>query len=116
MMDCCIVRDYVPILSTDIELKAFSDGNYLISNVLDKHYLRVNQSVFNVLQLIDGVRSLGEISELYMVKYNIVVSPNSLFDLIKNKLGIYGVFVGDCFVVKNSARPSYLLFSFVIIK
>lgn len=114
-MDCCIVRDYVPILSTDIELKAFSDGNYLISNVLDKHYLRVNQSVFNVLQLIDGVRSLGEISELYMVKYNIVVSPNSLFDLIKNKLGIYGVFVGDCFVVKNSARPSYLLFSFVII-
>lgn len=105
----------IPVLSEGVEINILSENEYILSNKEYKHYLKINQEVHDVIQLVDGENNLLTIAKLYSKKHGGNVAPYDLYNLLYQKLGEYGIIKNDKGEVKKSLKPSYILCPFVII-
>ncbi|CDN30752.1 hypothetical protein BN938_0647 [Mucinivorans hirudinis] len=106
--------DLVPILSDGIKFNKLNDNDYILCNSSDRHYLKINEDVYNVLCLIDGKRSIGDISVIFESTYEMSLSVEAITSLLFNDLLKYGILKGYEEKVKPYEKPSYLKLSFTI--
>jgi putative peptide zinc metalloprotease protein len=109
------VRYTSPELSEDIEFNVLSKGEYILSNVKHRHYVKVNQSTYDLLALVDGKKDVNEICASYNQKYDQSITGDILGKLLYKELAKYGVLKGHDHQIKEYQKPSYLKLSFVII-
>jgi putative peptide zinc metalloprotease protein len=108
-------KDLVPVLSESIEFNQLSDDEYILSNVQDRHYIKINKDVYQALSLIDGDKKLELISGELKERYDKEISTKQLYDLLYGKLIPYGILKGFEDKVKPYKKPPYLKLSFIII-
>jgi putative peptide zinc metalloprotease protein len=105
----------IPELSDNLHFNKLSDNEYILSNSVNRHYLKINNDVYNLLCLIDGKKSIDSImteyNELNYSKLNI----QGLHTLLYEKLVVYGILKGYDNKIKEYQKPSYLKISFIII-
>ena len=105
----------VPLLSDQIEFTKFSSHEFVLSNTTTKHYLKISDSTFNLLSIIDGNRNISEICDHYSQTYKKRIAPRDLHSLLYDKLVEYGVLQGFDERIKRYEKPGYLKLSFTII-
>ncbi len=105
----------IPELSDNLHFNKLSDTEYILSNSVNRHYLKINNDVYNLLGLIDGKKNIDSImteyNELNYSKLNI----QGLYTLLYEKLVVYGILKGHDNKIKEYQKPSYLNLSFIII-
>ena len=109
------MANFVPILSEGIEFNPLSEKEFILSNTQHRHYIKINTDVYHLLHLIDGVRSLNEISILYEEKFQKELPVSVLSELLNKKLVPFGMLKGFDEQIKGYEKPSYLKLSFTII-
>ncbi|MDR0506831.1 MAG: hypothetical protein LBH32_08470 [Dysgonamonadaceae bacterium] len=111
------IEDYIniiPALSDNIQFNRLSATEFILCNTYNKHYLKINKEVYNILCLIDGKRNFTEISQQYTSLYQINIPDRFICDLLINKLASYGVLKNLDERIKPYIKPSYLKLSFII--
>lgn len=108
-------NDYVPCLSEKIEFNKLSDNDYILCNEKNRHYIKINKNVYQILSLIDGKNNIENLSSLLNEKYDIIIPPDNLYYLLCEKLASYGVLKGFDDKIKKYSKPTYLKLSFTII-
>jgi putative peptide zinc metalloprotease protein len=108
------IQNRVLILSENIEFNKLKENEFILSNTKHKHYLKINQETYNLLNLIDGVLNLSEIQQLFNDKYNKKISLQQLESLLCKELSKYGILKGYDENIKPYQKPDYLKLSFII--
>lgn len=104
-----------PELSAEIEFNHLRKNEYILSNVLHQHYLKINKDTYDILLLIDGKRDLKAICKSYNELYNKSISIEDVETLLYKKLIQYGILKGFENKIKEYRKPSYLKLSFIVI-
>ncbi len=108
------LKNKIPLLSIDVEFNKLKNGVYILSNKKHKHYLKINEETYNLLNLIDGNKTLSEIQNLFNDTYGRQIKVEQLTNLLYNKLSKYGI-LKDCQEnIKAYEKPTYLKLSFII--
>jgi putative peptide zinc metalloprotease protein len=107
-------KNIIPVLSDTIHFNQLADNEFILCNTQDKHYLRINRKVYRVLCLVDGEKSLEDISLLYESAYHEVVTATSIHRLLTDVMASYGMMKGYDDKIKPYTKPSYLKLSFII--
>ena len=106
---------FIPVLSDNLDYNRLTENEYILSNANHKHYLKINKDVYNLLNLIDGVKNLKEISIEYQLKYSKSISVEEIQILLFERLSIFGILKGFDEKIKKYKSPSYLKLGFIII-
>jgi|WetSurMetagenome_2_1015567.scaffolds.fasta_scaffold149053_2 putative peptide zinc metalloprotease protein len=109
------VENYIPAICEYIYINKVTDNDYLLCNDVDKHYLHVGKDVYRILLLIDGEKDIAAIQKDYENKYNTIISSQTLYEFITQKLSPYGIIKDAKEKIQQVAKPSYLKLSFTII-
>ncbi len=104
-----------PKLTDEIHFNALSENFFILSNSNDKHYLKINKKVYDLLQLVDGKMNLSELSIKFNKIYNSELEYTEIHFLLYKKLLPYGILKGYESDVKPYKKPDYLKLSFVLI-
>lgn len=105
----------VPELSENLHFNKLSDKEYILSNVTYKHYLKINNDVYNLLKLIDGKKDMSIITNEYNELSISKLKVEEIYNLLYKKIVIYGILKGYDQKVKEYQKPTYLKLSFIII-
>jgi putative peptide zinc metalloprotease protein len=104
----------VPVLSKNIAYNKFTESEYILSNRVHRHYLKINTAVYDVLKVVDGLKNMKQIAEAYQGIYNKSITVEELYKLLHKKLAPYGILEGFDDTIKGYVKPYYLALSFVI--
>ncbi len=105
----------VPVLSKNISYTKFTESEYILSNQVHRHYLKINTAVYDMLRQVDGLKNMKEITAVYQERYNKTINVEELRQLLHQKLAPYGILEGMEETIKGHAKPHYLVFSFIIL-
>jgi len=105
----------VPILSENIKFLPFDKGEFIVEHKLLNYQVNVNQSVVNLLNLVDGEKTLSEITSLFQSKFEEEITEEIVYHILYKKLAKYGIIHQSDFVVKKRAKASYLKLSIELI-
>tara|TARA_B110000908_G_scaffold171503_1_gene234519 strand:- start:709 stop:1941 length:1233 start_codon:yes stop_codon:yes gene_type:complete len=108
------IQNRVLILSENIGFNKLKENEFILSNTKHRHYLKINNETYDLLNLIDGVLNLNEIQQLFNNKYNKKISLQQLESLLCKELSKYGVLKGYDENIKPYQKPDYLKLSFII--
>ena len=108
-------KDIVPIMSPELSILSFSENEYLLHQKKYGHYLKVSKSVYSLLNLIDGKKSLEQISREYSSIYKEKITPELSYNLLFKKLSKYGLLTNTAHLAEYVKKPDYLKLSFTII-
>jgi len=107
-------QNKIPTLSRNIEFNKLKEGEYILANPKHRHYLKINQETYNLLNLITGSRNLLEIQKSFNDIYGKKIGIEQLESLLYKKLSKYGILKGNEENIKPYQKPSYLKLSFII--
>ncbi len=107
--------DFVPILSENIAFNNLTNNAFILSNTTKKHYLKINNEVYNLLNLVNGKRNISEIAAAYKLEYEQELEVGDIQNLLFKNLQQYGVLKGFDDQIKEYEKPSYLNLSFIIL-
>nr|MBC7613331.1 peptidase, M50 family protein [Pseudopedobacter sp.] len=105
----------IPVLSENIKFNRLGSKEYILCNNFNKHYLKINADVYNLILLIDGVSDIESIAFKFSSQKSKIINPEKIFQLIYLYLAKYGVLKGCEGQIKPFTKPSYLNLSFIII-
>ncbi|MCJ7467960.1 MAG: peptidase, M50 family protein [Maribacter sp.] len=105
----------VPVLSKNIAYNKFTESEYVLSNKVHRHYLKINSAVYAVLKEVDGLKNMKQIAEAFHEIYNKSITVDELYKLLHQTLAPYGVLEGFENAIKGYEKPYYLALSFVIL-
>lgn len=104
----------IPELSENLHFNKLSDKEYILSNATSKHYLKINNDVYNLLGLINGKKNVTTITDEYNELNCSKLNVEEIYNLLFEKLVIYGILKGYDKKIKEYQKPSYLNLSFII--
>lgn len=107
-------NDLIPVLSDDVEYNKLTENEFILSNRTHRHYLKINNEVYNLLCQIDGKKTLNELSQSFFDSFGEKISVVTIHDLLYEKLSTYGILRGMDEKIKEYEKPSYLNLSFII--
>lgn len=107
-------QNKIPVLSENIEFNKLKEGEYILSNQKYRHYLKINEDTYNLLNLVTGDRNLFKIQKLFNDSYEKQIKIEQLENLLYKKLSKYGVLNGNEENIKPYQKPAYLKLSFII--
>lgn len=107
-------QNKIPTLSRNIEFNKLKEGEYILSNQEHRHYLKINEDTYNLLNLVTGNRNLLEIQKSFNDTYGKQIGIEQLEKLLYKKLSKYGILEGNEENIKPYQKPSYLKLSFII--
>ncbi len=105
----------IPRLSLDIDIHSFDKGDSVIWHKKLNYRVRVNKETLNLLQYLDGNRTIKEICQCYKLKYNIDISQQKVYNLLFESLSIYGIIEQDEIQVKEKGKEKHLWLSFTFL-
>ncbi len=105
----------IPILSKNIKVVPFDNSEFIVEHELLNYQVNVNQSVVNILNLVDGEKTISEITRLFQSKFEEEITEEIVYQILYKKLSKYGIIIQSDFVVKKRAKASYLKLSFELI-
>jgi len=108
-------QNKTPTLSQNIEFNKLKEGEYILSNQKHRHYLKINEETYNLLNLITGNRNLFEIQKLFSDSYGKQIELEQIENLLYKKLSKYGILKGNEENIKPYQKPAYLKLSFIIL-
>ena len=108
------MQNKIPHINPSITFNKLNDKEFILCNILHKHYLKINKDTYDLLSLIDNERSLQEICELHNQQSEKKITVNALHFLLYNKLSKYGLLEGEEEQIKPYQKPSYLKLRFII--
>lgn len=108
------LQNKIPTLSEKIEFNKLTEEEYILSNPKHKHYLKINEETYKVLNLVTGNRNLFEIQKLFNDSYGKQIGLEQLDNLLYKKLSKYGILEGNEENIKPYQKPTYLKLSFII--
>ncbi len=108
--------DIVPILAPELNVQKFSDNEYLLHQKKYGHYVKVSNTVYQLLDLIDGKKNFQLISDEYNAKYNVEITPELPYSLFFKRLSRYGLLSNTSDLAEHAKKPDYLKLSFTIIE
>jgi len=108
-------KNIIPKLSNKIDFNLLNKNEFILSNITHRHYLKINRETYEILSLIDGIKSLKKICSDYNLNHEASITIYDLEKLLFEKLTIYGVLEGFDDKIKKYQKPSYLKLSFMII-
>lgn len=101
-------------LSKHVEFSRLNKEEYILSNKKHNHYLKINKKTYELLNLINGKRTLCEIQKQYNNTHINRATLSQLENLLYVKLVKYGILEGFQNKVKPYCKPKYLKLSFTI--
>ena len=104
----------IPKKSKHIEIYPFNKKEYIIKEAFYGHQININKKTLDVLNLVDGERSITDIKQL--LNNNAEVNEKIIHNLLFNKLGKYGIIENENLDIEKRTKPNYLKFSYTIIK
>lgn len=107
-------NDLIPVLSEHVEYNRLTESEFILSNAVHRHYLKINKDVHNLLSQIDGKKSLVELSQSFFENFGQKISVESIYKLLYENLSTYGILKGFDEKIKAYQKPSYLKLSFII--
>lgn len=105
----------IPILSENIKIVPFDNEEFIVVHELLNYQVNVNQSVVNLLNLVDGEKTLSEITCLFQSKFEEEITEEIVYQILYKKLSKYGIIHQNDFIVKKRAKASYLKLSIGLI-
>ncbi|AZQ59888.1 peptidase, M50 family protein [Maribacter sp. MJ134] len=106
--------DLIPVLSDDVEYNRLTENEFILSNRTHRHYLKINNKVYNLLCQVDGKKTLNELSQSFFDSFGEKINVVTIHDLLYEKLSMYGILEGMTEKIKGYEKPSYLNLSFII--
>ena len=98
----------IPQICNDIELIHLDCGNYLYIQKLYGYRVRINYATKKLLDIIDGKKSIKEITEEYNKKNNSDISINTCWNILNGNLKKCGIIsVGDNYQIHTN-KAKYL--------
>ncbi len=107
------LSEKVPVKSKNIEVYPFDNHEFVIKQTEYGYQINVNRDTLDVLELVDGKRSLENISELFIGAP--WITPVVLDKLLFGSLAKYGIIETET-VVNRVGKPIYLKLSFTLLK
>lgn len=107
-------QNKIPTLSRNIEFNKLKEGEYILSNQEHRHYLKINEDTYYLLNLVTGNRNLLEIQKSFNDTYGKQIGIEQLENLLYKKLSKYGILKGNEENIKPYQKPTYLKLSFII--
>ncbi|MCX8491070.1 MAG: hypothetical protein ORN54_08380 [Cyclobacteriaceae bacterium] len=107
-------NNLVPQLDADIEIYPFNNSEYLIQHKTLGHQININSKTHSIIELVDGNRTIQEISEALKSENNLPASPEFIYEILYNQLSVYGIIKNEIIAEKRS-RSRYLKLSFILI-
>jgi putative peptide zinc metalloprotease protein len=104
----------VPVLSKNITFNKFTESEYVLSNRVHRHYLKINTAVYDVLNVVDGLKNMKQITDAYQGIHNKSITVDELYNLLHQRLAPYGILENFEDAIKGYEKPYYLALSFVI--
>lgn len=111
-----IVATIVPRLSKDIEVSSFDSKSYLIKHKLLNYQVKVNHPTMEMLNLVNGNRSITDIAKLLSDRFGTELDPPTVYDkLFSGKLADCGIIETDK-EIEPKKSDGYIWFKFTILK
>jgi putative peptide zinc metalloprotease protein len=104
----------VPKLNEDVGFYPFNGSEYLVQHNTLKHQVNINQETLQLLNLVDGKRTIKKIADIYLANYHKRLSSKVIYTILYDRLAKYGFIEQDEYEVEKRQRASYLKLSFVI--
>jgi putative peptide zinc metalloprotease protein len=106
----------VPVVSPAIEISSFGDRDYLIKHRTFHYQVKVNGATMEMLNLVNGHRTIGEITEVLSTKLNTKITSSTVYDkLYKGNLSNFGIIQTGKEISPKKAYE-YIWAKFVIFK
>lgn len=109
------VLEVIPVKSSDIEILPYDGGGHLIVQKELNYHVKVNQLVVNLLNLIDGKKTIKELAENFNKVFKKEISPENIYEILFQTLGKYHIIKNDLHEYKALGKPDYLKLSFTIL-
>ncbi|WP_028888807.1 MauE/DoxX family redox-associated membrane protein [Tenacibaculum ovolyticum] len=109
------VLQLIPIKSLDAEILPYDgNGNLVVHNKLN-HYVKITELVTVLLELVDGKKTVTELSEKFSEAINKDVSAEKVYEILYKDLGKYQIIENDLYSNEIASKPDYLKLSFDVI-
>lgn len=105
----------IPVVSEHIEILPYDGPGHLIVQKELNHHIKVNDSVVNLLKLIDGEQTIDELTRVFNAKHGKQMSPEQIHDILYHTLGKYHIVKNDEHEYRVAEKPDYLKLSFTLI-
>ena len=105
----------IPVLEKEVHFFSFDHSSYIVSQERYNFELNINKNTYLILQLVDGNKTLREISESYNQTNQENITVDFLHRLLYDKLSKYGIIKNPSVEVKPKSRAGYLKLSKIII-
>ena len=106
----------IPKLSPDLEIHPFDKKAYVIRHKTLDYRVQINLETHNLINCIDGERSIEQIGELYENRYKGKLSEQEIYELLFRKLAKFGIIELDDHQVEKKRIERYLRLSFIFLK
>ncbi len=110
------MHNIVPVKSLDIEITSFDNGGFLITHTALNYRINVNETVINLLNLVDGQRTIHQICHIFFRKHKKNMTPNSIHHILFDKLGKYHIIENERHKYQTIGKPDYLKLSTTLLK
>ncbi|WP_340063786.1 hypothetical protein [Ascidiimonas aurantiaca] len=108
--------DLVPKKTGYLEVYPFKENEYVLHQNQLGYHINVNQDTVKLLDLVDNSRTVQEITQIYSEKEGISIEPETVYDLLFQKLAKYGIIESHLVNPEKKQVASYLKLSFTLIK
>jgi putative peptide zinc metalloprotease protein len=109
------VLQLIPIKSLDVEILPYDGNGNLIVHKKLNHYVKVTELVTALLKLVDGKKTIEELSAMFSTTINKTVSAEKVYEILYEDLGKYHIIENDLHSYEMASKPDYLKLSFDVI-
>ena len=102
------IENVIPCINPDIEMVKTKDMRIICFQKTYNYRVNLNQNTYDVINLINGNRTISQITKEFNEKRNAKISEENIFELLDGTLKKSGIInMGDGYRV-NRSEPSYL--------
>jgi putative peptide zinc metalloprotease protein len=105
----------IPRLDEGLRIGPFNKDEFLLEHERLNYQVNVNQKVMSIINLVDGERSISQITDDYLMIHHEHVSSEVVHQILFNQLAIYGFIKQDGRVVEQRGKASYLRLSMELV-
>ncbi len=109
------VLQLIPIKSLDVEILPYDGNGNLIVHKKLNHYVKVTELVTSLLKLVDGKKTVEELSKNFSTAIDKTVSAEKVYEILYEDLGKYHIIENDLHSYEIASKPDYLKLSFDVI-
>ncbi len=105
----------IPTKSIDAEILPYDGKGHLIVHKKLNHYIKVTSAVIELLKMVDGKRTIKELSESFNTFYNKNISGERVYQILYEDLGKYNIIENSIHKYEASVKPTYLSLSIKVL-